>query len=227
MIVVCQKCTKRYHLEPVSLGEKGRKVRCASCGHIWFQEAEPVSPAFSLEEKPLTPTPSEPSFFHRFARLFIKILLVFCLMGAGLLAFSLLGVKQWISRHVPQLELLFGMGDMSATEAQNGLEIRQIHVDPVGGLWGGAHEDGKKPSHYSFMIKGQVVNTSSQLQILPPLKIQLKGKCPSPQKGPDCILEEWTHALSKTQILPGEVIQFEISLEHGQSPGSSFFVSFK
>lgn len=226
MIIVCQKCAKRYHLDQVSLGEKGRKVRCVACGHVWFQEPEALASDLSLMEKPILSTPSPPPFFQKFWRLLIKILLVFGLIFGGFFVFTVFGLKNWIAQQIPQIGLFYTMIDSTPRDTLNGLEIRQIKVDPVGALWGGASEDGKKPRNYSFMIKGSIVNTSSQVEALPPLKIQLKGKCVPPQEGPDCLLQEWTHALSKPQILPGEVIQFEASVEHQHPPGASFFVSF-
>lgn len=226
MIIVCQRCTQRYHLDPISLGEKGRKVRCASCGEVWFQESTMLPQDLSLEDKPLLPSAEAPSFVRRFSRLFLKILFVFGLLFGGFFAFSALGIKQWLIGQVPQLEQLFGMMESSAQGAQNGLEVRQVSIEPVGGLWQGTGDDGKKLNDHAFMIKGNVVNTSSQAQPLPPLKIQLQGKCAPPDKGPDCVLQEWTHALSQSQILPGEVIQFEISLEHSHPPSSSLLVSF-
>jgi predicted Zn finger-like uncharacterized protein len=37
MIVSCSVCSTRYLLEPATLGPKGRRVRCAQCGHSWQQ----------------------------------------------------------------------------------------------------------------------------------------------------------------------------------------------
>lgn len=38
MIIVCPECNARYLLSGSSIGETGREVRCANCGHQWFQE---------------------------------------------------------------------------------------------------------------------------------------------------------------------------------------------
>jgi predicted Zn finger-like uncharacterized protein len=37
MIVSCSVCSTRYLIEPATLGQKGRMVRCAKCGHSWQQ----------------------------------------------------------------------------------------------------------------------------------------------------------------------------------------------
>ncbi len=39
MILTCPSCGTRYRADPASLGSPGRNVRCAKCGHVWFQPA--------------------------------------------------------------------------------------------------------------------------------------------------------------------------------------------
>lgn len=40
MILTCPQCDMRYLVSAVSIGPEGRKVRCASCSHVWFQPPE-------------------------------------------------------------------------------------------------------------------------------------------------------------------------------------------
>lgn len=42
MILTCPSCATRYSVSTEALGEKGRTVRCAKCGHKWFQEPQEV-----------------------------------------------------------------------------------------------------------------------------------------------------------------------------------------
>ncbi|MFA5122252.1 DUF3426 domain-containing protein [Zavarzinia sp.] len=37
MILTCPSCNTRYLLPPAALTTAGRDVRCARCGHVWFQ----------------------------------------------------------------------------------------------------------------------------------------------------------------------------------------------
>ena len=40
MQLVCPACSARYLVSPAALGEEGKDVRCAKCGHQWFQVAQ-------------------------------------------------------------------------------------------------------------------------------------------------------------------------------------------
>ena len=40
MILNCPSCTMRYLVSEGAIGPNGRTVRCAHCGHQWFQEKE-------------------------------------------------------------------------------------------------------------------------------------------------------------------------------------------
>lgn len=51
MIVTCPSCSTRYLVDPAAIGQGGRRVKCARCGHLWRESAvEPV----------VAPPPPEP-----------------------------------------------------------------------------------------------------------------------------------------------------------------------
>jgi predicted Zn finger-like uncharacterized protein len=54
MILTCSSCATRYLIDPAQLGDSGRVVRCAKCGHSWMQ-APPGDRAPGPE---LTPAPT-------------------------------------------------------------------------------------------------------------------------------------------------------------------------
>ena len=59
MILTCTHCSARYLIDPASIGEEGRRVRCAQCGHTWFEEPPqaPYVPPPDLAEPAPRPLP--------------------------------------------------------------------------------------------------------------------------------------------------------------------------
>ncbi|MBN35005.1 MAG: hypothetical protein CMM46_09550 [Rhodospirillaceae bacterium] len=64
MNLTCPSCGTRFRLPDGAVGDKGRKLRCASCKHVWFQAPEthvvlPPDPASTPSET--TPPAPEPA----------------------------------------------------------------------------------------------------------------------------------------------------------------------
>ncbi|PHS29425.1 MAG: hypothetical protein COA85_00785 [Robiginitomaculum sp.] len=65
MIITCPDCSTHYSVTAKALGQSGREVRCASCGHKWFATPEEAqddpAPSSSQSEEPSeAPAPEEP-----------------------------------------------------------------------------------------------------------------------------------------------------------------------
>lgn len=52
MILTCPSCTMRYLVSEGAIGPKGRRVRCAHCGHQWTQDPETGLDAELFGEEP-------------------------------------------------------------------------------------------------------------------------------------------------------------------------------
>ncbi len=70
MILTCPECATRYQTDAAQFMPEGRKVRCAKCGHVWFQappqpeqevqfvpKEEPQQPHQPEYEEPTQPEP--------------------------------------------------------------------------------------------------------------------------------------------------------------------------
>ncbi|ABI66665.1 DUF3426 domain-containing protein [Maricaulis maris] len=60
IVLSCPSCTTRYRANPNAIGTNGRRVRCASCGHVWTAEVEDPSDLPSLQPAPPV-TPEAPA----------------------------------------------------------------------------------------------------------------------------------------------------------------------
>ena len=59
MILTCPECTTRYQTDASQFAPDGRKVRCAKCGHVWFQAPPQPEPEAGLEEVDVSPPEPE------------------------------------------------------------------------------------------------------------------------------------------------------------------------
>ena len=68
MILTCPSCSTRYSVDAASFAPPGRQVRCAKCGHVWFQSSpEPeMVPEPEIEPVVTMPSVSVPEPGHDF-----------------------------------------------------------------------------------------------------------------------------------------------------------------
>jgi len=60
MILTCPSCTTRYQVDDARFAPPGRNVRCAKCGHVWFQEAAEPAMVPEPEIEPVIVVPPPP-----------------------------------------------------------------------------------------------------------------------------------------------------------------------
>jgi predicted Zn finger-like uncharacterized protein len=60
MILTCPSCSTRYQADGARFVAPGRNVRCAKCGHVWFQTAPEAEPEPEPVLEPVAVTPPEP-----------------------------------------------------------------------------------------------------------------------------------------------------------------------
>ena len=60
MILTCPSCSTRYQADSARFVAPGRNVRCAKCGHIWFQTTPEAEPEPEPVLEPLVAPPPDP-----------------------------------------------------------------------------------------------------------------------------------------------------------------------
>jgi predicted Zn finger-like uncharacterized protein len=60
MLISCPQCATTFSVPDAALGTKGRTLKCAKCGHKWFQSPDSGG-SFGLDESSMPPPPARPS----------------------------------------------------------------------------------------------------------------------------------------------------------------------
>ena len=230
MIVVCRNCNKKYQVDSESL-DLGRKVRCVSCGFVWFQTmdnqdtdtysvpplSQPSGASQRLHIVPpapfFGPSPAPPS--HRlpprsvphnpFSALWSPYR-IFLILGT-LATLATAGIV-WFFQAPLLSAYILGRDQIAHIAA-----------------WISASPPAVTPSHFRIdnleltlsdasdkipvrmlHLKGQVTNTSTIAHNLPPLTIIFWGADNSKEK-PQA-LEETTRHLPLQKLLPQERVTF-------------------
>ena len=206
MILICSACSTRYLLDPEVLASGGRQVRCTKCGHVWHQEPSDLSRIQAVS------TPAEPrAAIHlqsagREDRHFLgwAILLFFV---AGVVAIGLFARPQAIAVW-PPIERLYMLVGLESEVVGKGLEIRNITSEHL-------LEEGIK----LLIIKGEVINTSKEVQEMPRLSGRLQDS-----RGET--INEWNFMVTEARLLPGEIVTFETRIENPSFQVEALAISF-
>lgn len=213
MILTCTSCSTRYLVDAQSLGENGRRVRCAKCGHTWFQ-APPIDkpPAGSFTPPPAEPRPIPPGSNLPVPREASRgrtalfgwvglIGLLATLVGGGY-AFREPIVAAW----EPAARLYEVLGIPVAAPGE-GLDIQLVRSEPQ-------TENGRT----ALLIEGRITNSSSRAQTLPPLMALTRD-------ADKRLLKRWPVPATPDRLLPGEIATFSTRLED-IGPAAELTVTF-
>jgi predicted Zn finger-like uncharacterized protein len=182
MILTCPECATRYQTDAANFVPDGRKVRCAKCGHVWFQAApqpeaeqavedESVTTAATAEapvipQRDFSETPALAATEAGRAPVAERMVLG---VGWAVLGFVLVGIgwstfhyRQDIAGLWPQSASFYKA--IGATVNTRGIEIetsdRQAHFET---------EDDQQV----LVITGSLVNITSRELSVPPIRVSL------------------------------------------------------
>lgn len=220
MILTCTSCSKRYLVDPRALGAAGRNVRCANCGHTWFQAPPDDAPKTFDLALAAAPEPSVDGARARRERRVqlpavprsrsrgpiiawtVAILAVIGVVG-GLIAMRAAVVELW-----PPAARLYAMIGYGPAVPGTGLALR--NVTPSRGMENGVP---------TLAVEGQVVNISPVVRAVPKLKVALRDHN-------DKELRAWTISVTKQRLLPGASVAFHTTITQPSEAATDVVVSF-
>jgi predicted Zn finger-like uncharacterized protein len=233
MILTCPSCGTRYRADPANFSALGRNVRCAKCGHVWFQAApEPEPEAIPAPVLLITAqgagSAGGPTLGDRLteqsgggsrrsdtkdaARSAIRdriiqaggvILLLILLAGIG---WAAVHYRQGIVRLWPGSSGLYGVIGLPVN--LTGIDIRNVGLreEVLGGV-------------PILSVTGKLVNVSTQDQAIPPLRVVLLDDSRRE-------LYRWTFDPGVQSLPPGTERDFGTTLSSPPPDARAVHVSF-
>ncbi len=194
MIIACPTCATRYTLADSAVGPQGRKVRCAKCGHTWWQSPDEDDPDFSLNDvteirQTSAPTVERPPRDRAAMR---RVLIGWGLFAAVVLALAggAVAARDQIVRLWPPAALLYDTVGLRVEPPGTGLQLQNLRSEQK--VEGGAPV---------LVVDGQIVNVSDTVRPVPVVRVTSLGEDRKP-------IKSWTVEASPAQLLPGEIAVF-------------------
>lgn len=228
MILTCPSCSTRYLSDPASLQPNGRMVRCANCGHSWFQKPPEDMPLSVAQDAPrmggsvqvgrtaaagvgtiggaerltpVSPRPRRKGISASAIAIWLLILVALGVLGAAFYQYRVEIVRSW-----PQTASVYGLAGIDVTSS--GLVFRNVATER-------AMNDGLPV----LTVNGQVVNVTDQALPIPRIRVSLLD-----EEGEE--LYYWTFALQQTRIGPGAATDFTTRLASPPVGASDLEVRF-
>ncbi|MCW2246409.1 putative Zn finger-like uncharacterized protein [Azospirillum fermentarium] len=234
MILTCPKCSKRYTVSDAAVGTAGRKVRCAGCGHVWFQTPEappapeppplfhddddepfgrrPVIPSDMEDEPDFAPPPrlKKPAKPRRPRRPMSKGAMA--AWAALVLAVAGIGAGAVLARDAvvtawPKMAVLYDTVGLPLEPPGAGLELQNVRS-----------QQHMENGALVLVVEGQVVNASTEQRKVPKLRAVSLNAEQHPVKA-------WSLDASAVTLLPGEIATFQ-STQHNPGAVAQVLVTF-
>jgi len=198
MILTCPECETRFAIDAQALRPDGRRVKCGKCDHVWFEEppapsaSEPIS-VTPLEPDELSsiPTPNLPAITRADQRRTAGAAWVMvAIMLAVVVALAWFG-RESIARAWPPAEQIYtSVGIDAFPPPGDGLSV-DMEVKRV---------------EEKLELVGEVVNTTDELRVLPPVFAVLQDA-----NGKN--LRHWQVPVGAKELGPGEKVPFSTEID--------------
>ncbi len=214
MILSCPSCNTRYFVDPSTLGESGRTVRCAKCGNRWHHEP----PGDMPKKFDFLGMPGDPGEFSsgtgmsesapRSRRANRVGWLVFAAAVIAIVLVGALAREPIVGVWPPAGKLYSAIGLSPGQQEDIGLEFRNVSREQV--------VEGGVPI---LVIRGEIWNISEQLRAVPAIRVGLID-------ARERELHHWTFAASRDELASGDAAVFETRLTSPPADATSLRVSF-
>jgi predicted Zn finger-like uncharacterized protein len=213
MIVTCPECSTRYLVDPQSMGQVGRSVRCANCGHTWHQtppapeprpepvEPEAAAPLYAGDERMGHAEPQRPRRRYGAVIGLVLLILIVGLVAGAVLARNAV-VTQW-----PAAARFYEMIQLPVHAPGSGLVLRNVQPSR-------ATENGLP----TLVIQGEVLNTSQTTREVPKLKVVLRDSR-------DQELQSWDFSATDEPLAPGASVPFRTSVAQPNEAATGVLVT--
>ena len=213
MIIDCPACASAYHIARASLGENGRKLRCAQCRQVWHAtpgvgedsagEAATEITAEATSERsrpadygelygetpPRPPSPARRAAAWRMPRPSASLLAGIAIVASGMGAVAARGA---IVRHVPATARLYAAIGLPVN--LRGLDLRHVTSTLIG-----------EGAQRVLAVEGEIANLALAEAAVPAIGVAVRG--PDGRN-----IYSWTAPAPKARLAAGETVPFRARL---------------
>lgn len=221
MIISCSACSTRYLVDPALIGLDGREVRCAKCGHQWVQmppdevpeappplqpeirsvpeDQEPTGDAPVTSQLPAVAQPPRRRFGSGLSWALLLLLI-------GVFVGGVAARHEIMAAWPPSARLYERLG-LASPSYEGLLTVRN-------GSSAYQQEDGKPV----LVVQGEVVNTSSGMQVVPKLRASLR------ENGRE--VQSWIFQATQSKLMPGEAASFVTRFKEPSPTATDLTITF-
>jgi len=193
MLITCPNCSTRYTVADSAVPSQGRKVRCKSCGHVWYQRPVVEEPERTLVPDDIAPVrraaPKPGKAKTPLSRGVVAGWAAFAVLLAAILAGGYFG-RAHVVRLWPPAALLYETVGLAVDPPGTGLQLQNVRSEQ-------RNENGGT----LLVVEGQIVNASEVVRPVPKVRAVSLGFDRKP-------VQTWTIETTSDQLLPGEIATF-------------------